>query len=226
MAQGSKNGFELQKIGLGTDIEKYTSHSSHQKTQTELQVTSHLEEILKKEVDSPVLTQELQKDSRPAITYGHSILSAVVYEKYDTALAELDMIMGLKLDYPVFGEKAGRYIQHAKSLVKAIKSKRAIGRLPHISRAKQKDLMASLGHHFNELKSCIVNIEKVERYARKEDISSTRWMVLTAYWCLFAVFSFALFINNFPDVFVGLHQEVTMAIYQTIRVIVRFIWPL
>ncbi len=228
MAQSSKVNFTLKEIGPGTDIESYASTRGKSKTQTELKFTSHLEDLLKKGVDDQHEIQERQNqtNARPSLTYGHAILAAVVYEKYDMALAELDTLSSLKNDYPLFGDKAGRYIQHAKSLVKAIKSKRAIGKLPHVSRSKQKELIGALSIHFNEMRTCIVNIEKVERFARKEDISSTRWFMMSAYWSLFAVFSTALVIATFPDVAIALHQELTHQLHLFFSTISNWLWPI
>ncbi len=226
MALSSKSNFTLKEIGPGTDIESYVSTRGKHKTQTELHFTSHLEGLLKKGVEEQSETVTEKVDPRPSLTYGHAILAAVVYEKYDMAQAELDTLLSLKNDYPLFGEKAGRYIQHAKSLVKAIKSKRAIGKLPHVSRSKQKELIGALSIHFHELRTCIVNIEKVERYARKEDISSTRWFMMTAYWSGFSVFTAAMMIAAFPDVVVALHQELTHHLHWLFKTVAQWIWPI
>lgn len=206
-------------MGPGTDIENYAQRPG-KKTQTEVHFTHHLEGMLKDGVNGD------DKAGRADLTYGHAILAAVVYEKYEMAQSELETLLSLKMDYPLFGERAGRYIQHAKSLVRAIKAKRAIGKLPHITRAKQKELVGALSIHFTELRTCILNIEKIERHARREDISSTRWFMMCLYWSIFTVFVVALMYANFPDVFVALHQILTVYLHIFFSGLAQWIWPL
>lgn len=222
MAESTKASFTLKEIGPGTDIESYAAISRGRKTQTETTFNNHLEGLLKEGIE----TDSGAPESKMGLTYGHAILAAVVYEKYDMAIQELETLLSLQLDYPDFGERAGRYVQHAKSLVRAIKAKRAVGKLPHVSRSKQKELVATLGLHFNELRSCVMNIEKVERYVRKEDISSTRWFMASLYWSIFAVFFVAMMLANFPDVFVATHYVLTEYLSWIFISLARLIWPI
>lgn len=196
--------FKLKEIGPGTDIESYAS-SRRVRTHTEVKLTNHLEGLLKEGIKS----DDPDKRSMEGLTYGHSILAAVVYERYDMAIEELETLLSLKNEYPDFGEKAGRFVQHGKSLVRAIKAKRAVGKLPHVSRTKQKELTQALGFHFKELRTCILNIEKVERFVRKSDISSTRWFIVTLYWSGVAIFLAAMVVATFPDILVSFHQVLT-----------------
>lgn len=216
----SKASISLKEIGPGTDIETYTA-SRGRKTRTEMKFTNHLEDLLKEGVAS-----DNQSTAEMGLTYGHAILAAVVYEKYEMAITELETLLSLRQDYPDFGERAGRYVTHAKSLVRAIKAKRAVGKLPHVSRSKQKELVATLSLHFNELRTCILNIEKVERHVRKEDISSTRWFVLALYWSCFAVFFTGMFWASFPDVLIALHAVVVNGLEDVFRSIAQFLWPI
>lgn len=223
MAQSSKANFSLKEIGPGTDLEQYSSVRGH-KTHTEMKFTDHLEGMLKEGIEDD--KTNIKAESGPSgLTYGHAILAAVVYEKYEMAIAELDTLHGIKNDYPDFGTRANRYIQHAKSLVRAIKAKRAVGKLPHITRSKQKELVAALGMHFSELRACILNIEKIERYVRKEDISSTRWFMMAMYWSVFSVFLAGMLIASFPDVIVALHQLLTYYLAKGFSFVANWIWP-
>lgn len=215
----SNVSFSLKEIGPGTDLESYAATRNH-KTHTEKHFTSHLEGMLKEGL------QTTSSKGKNGLTYGHAILAAVVYEKYEMAIAELETILSLRVDYPIFGERAGTYVQHAKSLVRAIKAKRSIGKLPHVSRSKQKELTAALSIHFNELRSCILNIEKVERFARKEDISSTRWFMMSLYWSTFAIFMVAMFWASFPDVFYAFHQYLTHYLHVFFLFLAHWIWPI
>jgi hypothetical protein len=215
----SKASFTLKEIGPSTDVESYAATRGG-KTHTEMKFTSHLEEMLKEGISSD------NSAGKPGLTYGHSILAAVVYEKYEMALSELETLLSLKLDYPDFGERAGRYVQHAKSLVRAIKAKRAVGKLPHVSRSKQKELVATLGLHFNELRACILNIEKVERYVRKEDISSTRWFMTSLFWSVASIFAVGAFMAAFPDALIALHQVLTHYLHLMFSAVAHMIWPI
>jgi hypothetical protein len=150
----------------------------------------------------------------------------VVYERYEMAIKELDTLLGLQSDYPDFGGKAGTYIQHGKSLVRAIKAKRAVGKLPHVSKSKQKELVATLGYHFNELRTCILNIEKVERHVRKLDISSTRWFMMSAFWSLALVFMVGALRAAFPDVFIAVHELTTHYLHQFFLWLANSLWPI
>lgn len=218
MSKGSNAIFSLKEIGPGTDIESYSGSRNH-KTSTELKFTSHLEGMLKEGMQN-------QGEGDGGLTYGHSILAAVVYEKYDMALAELETILSIRVEYPGFGEKANRYIQHAKSLVRAIKTKRAIGKLPHVSRSKQKELVAALGLHFTELRVCILNIEKIERHVRREDISSTRWFMMALFWSIFCVFMAAFFMAAFPEIFIIIHEYLTHYLHMFFSFCAQLIWPI
>ena len=182
-------------------------------------LTSHLEALLKKDLKSPGVKSD------DILTYGHAILASVVYENYESAQSELETLLGMRKDYPRFGERASPFVQHAKSLVKAIKAKREVGRLPNISRSKQKELMEALSFHFSELRSCILNIEKIERHARKEDLSSTRWFVLTLYICLMAVFSLAFIQANVPEIFIALFQFGKEILDNFFVYVSHWLWP-
>lgn len=221
MAEKAKSSFTLKEIGPGTDIESYTANPRGGKTQTEVKFTNHLEGLLKEGIKG----DDGESDS-VGLTYGHSILAAVVYERYEMAITELETLLSLQTDYPDFGQKAGQYIKHAKSIVRAIKAKRAVGKLPHVSRSKQKELVATLGIHFTELRTCILNIEKIERYVRKEDISSTRWFMISLFWSIALVFFVAMMRAAFPDVFIAAHQLLTHYLHQFFLGLAHWIWPI
>lgn len=211
----SKTAFSTSNILLSGD---YISQLVNTDAQNKL--TSHLVSLLKEDIKTP------NKSSGDILTYGHSILAAVVYENYDSASSELETLLGMRRDYPRFGERASPFVEHAKSLVRAIKAKREVGRLPNISRSQQKNLMDALSDHFKELRSCILNIEKIERHARKEDLSSTRWFVITLYGCLMLVFSVAFIQANVPDVFIALYQLWQEAMDYSFVRLSQWLWPI
>jgi hypothetical protein len=146
------------------------------------------------------------KNTDDILTYGRIIMASLVYENYDKAIADLNEILSLRRNYPRFVYRASPYIQHAKSLVRAIKTKRLVGRSTHLSRSKQRELMSALTFHFNEFRTCILNIEKIERHARKEDLSATRWFVFTLYCCIVMIFITAFIKANIPDLLIAIYH--------------------
>ena len=214
------SSFGLKEVGPGTDVESY-ANTRRFRTHADQKLKTHLEGLLKEGIKT-----DSQEDAIDGLTYGHAILAAVVYERYDMAVEELETILGIKADYPDFGDKAGRFVQHAKSIVRAIKAKRAVGKLPHVSKTKQKELTVALGQHFKELRACIGNIEKVERFVRKEDLSSTRWVVLSIYWWGFAIFLVAMLLATFPDVFIAFHSFLTHYLHVFFSWAAQVVWPI
>ncbi|MCB0378162.1 MAG: hypothetical protein KDD33_06695 [Bdellovibrionales bacterium] len=221
MSEAKKLKVALKEIGSGNDVEAYAKLRTS-KTSTEIQLSNHLEGLLK---DGLSIDGAAEETGKSVLSYGHTILAAVVYEKYDTANAELEILLELRQDYPEFGHKAGQYIQHAKSLIKAIKAKRSIGKLPSVSRAKQKELINALGFHFKELRLCLINIEKIERHIRREDMSSTRWFVLTVYWSLFAVFLTAMLLYVLPDTLRSFYTLIVYYLDVGLKWVAHYFWP-
>ena len=214
------SGPSLHELGPGTDLEAYGARRTRQ-TKTESRFTSHLESLLQ---------EGINKSEEGAVHknfhYTQTILSAVVYERYDTALKELNMLLESRQDYPDFGSRAGAYVQYAKSLVKAIRAKRMVGKLPYVSRSKQKELVNILSSHFQELRSCFLNIEKVESYIRYQELSSTRWFMLSCFWALAAVFLYGMSLVIFPDVFMALHHWFTHYLHWGFGWLAQSLWGL
>ena len=159
------------------------------------------------------------------LTYGHTVLTSVVFERYDIALNHLDEILKIEKKYPKFGNSAGRYVKHAKSLVRALKSKREIGKLPQISKSKQQELLIMLGKHFEDLKACVINIEKVERQVRREDLSSTKYFVVASYWSFFLVVLGGFVLFALPTYAYSIHQWITEVVASSVIWAVSWIWP-
>jgi hypothetical protein len=204
---------ELESLSQGGSVANQIVRESN------AELMRQLEDLLRQDVKGS------DKNAGDILTYGHGIMASLVYENYDKAIADLDALLGLRKDYPRFGVKASPYVQHAKSLVRAIKTKRAVGRSPHLTRSKQKELMSALTFHFKEFRNCILNIEKIERHARKEDLSSTRWFVLTLYFCIMLVFSVALIKANIPEIFVAIYQLINEWVSWLFVFLSQWLWP-
>ncbi|MCC6137233.1 MAG: hypothetical protein IT287_01265 [Bdellovibrionaceae bacterium] len=122
------------------------------------------------------------------ISFGFTVLSCVAQGNYERALNELEYVgVGFE-EYRLFKVRTHRYVEHAKSLVSAIRVKHMIGRSAHVNKSKQKELSDKIADHFLELKTTIVIIEKIQKSVRAEDLSSTIYFVKTLF------YSFALVI--------------------------------
>jgi len=129
---------KIDIINNSTSSQKALAISAQRVSKIDKAVSSHLVDILSNSTDNG---DEGSKNSPSGLTYGHTVLTNVVFERYDLALKNLDEIMEIEKKFPTFGATAKRYITHSKSLVKAMKSKREIGKLPQISKSKQKELL-------------------------------------------------------------------------------------
>lgn len=105
------------------------------------------------------------------------ILGMVVSENYDSAKRELSAYVENKTSYPMFQERATRYVSHCCDLIQAIKTKRNFPGLAALSLAKQQEIHEKVLEHFEELKANLKQIEKVERESKLNDMRSTVWVV-------------------------------------------------
>lgn len=118
------------------------------------------------------------------ISFGFTVLSSVAQGQYDRAMEELESV-GLGFEqYRLFKVRTYRYVEHAKSLVNAIRIKHMIGRSTHVNKSKQKELSDKIADHFLELKNTIVMIEKIQKNVRAEDLSSTIYFVKTVFYII------------------------------------------
>lgn len=141
-----------------------------------------------------------EKDEGARISFGFVVLNCVVQSNYDRATSELDHVGAGLEDFPEFERDARRYIEHAKSLVSAIKIKRTISMTPQINKARKRELMEKIMEHFVDLKRSIVNIEKVEKRVRYADLSATIIFFKVAFWSIASVVSYYFITRVLPDV--------------------------
>jgi|GEM_PF-4945597 len=208
---------KLQPVGAQRSLKSLTSNEGIV-TPTESNFNSHLKGLLKE-------TRVGEGADNIRLTYGHTILSNVVFGRYDEAMEELDRVTSLQDQYPDFGSSAARYVKHAKSLVRALKAKRAVGKLPHVSRAKQKELIRSLTLHFEDLRACVMNIERIERQIRRVDLSSTRYFLGIFYWTCFITFVVAMLVYAMPLYAHSMHSYVTEVLTDVVVWIAKLVWP-
>lgn len=144
------------------------------------------------------LRRKLQESSRAEGRLNSlrgDILSMVVSENYDNAKRELTAYVENKTSYPAFQERANRYVSHCCDLIMAIKTKRNFPGLAALSLAKQQEIHEKVLEHFEELKTNLKQVEKVERESKLTDMRSTVWVVKTFVMTVTAVTIAALLID-------------------------------
>ncbi len=119
---------------------------------------------------------------KQSISFGFTVLSSVAQGNYERAFAELESVGEGFEQYRLFKVRTYRFVEHAKSLVSAIRVKHMIGRSAHVNKSKQKELSDKIADHFMELKNTIVMIEKIQKSVRAEDLSSTIYFVKTLFY--------------------------------------------
>lgn len=141
-----------------------------------------------------------EQGTRSSVSFGFVVLSCVVQGNYDRAFTELNNVgRGLE-DYPQFEQESRRFIEHSKSLVSAIKTKRMISLTPQINKAKKRELTEKIMEHFIELKKSIITIEKIEKRVRAEDLSATIAVLKTIYVTAMAIFATYVVVHVYPDI--------------------------
>lgn len=132
------------------------------------------------------------------LSFGYVVLSSVVHGQYDRAQKELENVYGGFEAFPQFIVRSKRFVEHAKGLVTAIKTKHEVGKSPHINKSKQKELSDRIAEHFIDLKKTLMTIEKVQKSVRASDLSSTIYFFKASFYSFLAVFvAYTIFVNAF-----------------------------
>lgn len=160
-----------------------------------------------------IIEQDYRKN---IISFGYIVLSSVAQGQYDRALKELEHVGEGFEEYPAFENRARRFIEHAKGLVSAIKTKHNVGKSPHVNKSKQKELSDRITEHFVDLKKTLIIIEKVQKSVRASDLSSTTLFFKTSFFAAVLVFLFYTAYQNsaysnafsFRDIFELLSFEI------------------
>jgi hypothetical protein len=130
------------------------------------------------------------------LSFGYVVLSSVVHGQYDRAQKELENVYTGFEEFPAFVVRSKRFVEHAKGLVVAIKTKHEVGKSPHINKSKQKELSDRIAEHFIDLKKTLMTIEKVQKSVRASDLSSTIYFFKASFYSLLAVFvAYTIFVN-------------------------------
>ena len=128
----------------------------------------------------------------------YNILTWVLDEQYDRAIAELKEFLERPSPYPDFQRRVTRYSYHSVDLIYAIKAKRNFPGIASLTRAKQQDLREKFKEHFKELQQILMRIEKVEMDLRISDNRSTIYVVraLSLAVLAIAILAFALEVRH------------------------------
>lgn len=111
----------------------------------------------------------------------YNVLTFVINEEYDRAIAYLKDFLNKESPYASFKLKTERYIQHSIDLIFAIRTKRNFPGLSSLTRTKQHELKEKFKEHFQELKFVIKKIENAQEELRLNDVRSTQ-IVVKAIW--------------------------------------------
>jgi hypothetical protein len=136
------------------------------------------------------LYELLKKDEKLSNTgsFGFVVLSSIVQGHYERAKAELDMVhIGLE-EYTDFEKRARRFIEHAKSLVVAIKIKYELCNSEQVGKTKEKELANIIIEHFVDLRKSIIAIEKIQKSVRSSDLKSTTYFLKILFFAIAAIF--------------------------------------
>lgn len=139
----------------------------------ELERTSEIQEDIKKKL---VLAKNNEGYGR-SDSLRNAVLTNVVHNNYEEALKELAFYIEVKSDYPNFQDRVQRYLDHCDDLIHAIDTKRNFPGLGALTLSKQQEIYERVLDHFEELKSYLQQIEKVERDVKLADVRSTVWFV-------------------------------------------------
>lgn len=147
------------------------------------------------------LNESNRKDVGQLDSLRGTVLSLVVQENYERAKEELLAYVEVKGAYPLFQDRAQRYMQHCVELIQAIQMKRNFPGLATLSLAKQQEIHEKVINHFEELKAHLKQIEKVEREQKLNDVRSTVWVLRMFCYCSIAIFAACLLVEVREGVF-------------------------
>jgi hypothetical protein len=149
------------------------------------------------------LSEANRKDVGQLDSLRGAVLGLVVAENYEQAKEELLAYVEIKGAFPLFQERAQRYMQHCVELIQAIQIKRDFPGLASLSLAKQQEIHEKVLSHFEELKHHLKQIEKVEREQKLNDVRSTVWVLRMFCFCSIALFTAFLVLDIRNGVFIS-----------------------
>ncbi len=153
-------------------------------------------------------------------TLRYNVLTFVINEEYDRAIAYLKDYSNKESPYATFKLKTERYIQHSINLIFAIRTKRNFPGLTSLTRTKQQELKEKFKEHFQELKYVIKKIENCQEELRLNDIKSTK-IVVKSVWVSISIVAGSAF---FMDLFLGLGATIQIVLDEYISLTLDWIY--
>lgn len=140
------------------------------------------------------LTLQLKEKMREAgriDSLKRTILGYVASESYDLARDTLRSYVYDRTSFPQFKTRTERYVEHCCDLIQAIQLKRNFPGITSLTFSKQQEIYEGVLKHFEELKSSLTSIQRVERELKLEDLRSTTWFLKTLSHSLFLLVTVA-----------------------------------
>ncbi len=139
----------------------------------------------------------LEEDMNARVTglafgLGHTILTLVAQSRFDMAIGEIDNLKKAHKELPILFRKSERFLSHCKELVQAIKMKKSFPNISTLPLSKQEEMHDRIMDHFEELKSSLKKIDRMEADIRVQDARSSLWVVRTFAICTCVVVAFAI----------------------------------
>lgn len=148
--------------------------------------------------DLTLRLKEKTKEAGRIDSLKRTILGYVTSESYDLAKDTLRSYVYGKESFPQFKDRVERYVEHSCDLIQAIELKRNFPGISSLTFSKQQEIYEGVLKHFEELKSSLTSIQRVERELKLDDLRSTAWFLRTLSHCLFLLTTVAFIaaINN------------------------------
>lgn len=126
----------------------------------------------------------------------YNVLTFVVNEEYDRAIAYLRDFLEMDSKYPNFKDRIQKYVKHAIELIYAIRNKRSFPGASLLTKSKQVEIRDRFKEQFHDLKSVMKKIENCHEELRLNDIKSTTILV-RALWFSITAIAIAAFLLEF-----------------------------
>lgn len=148
--------------------------------------------------DLTLQLKEKTKEAGRIDSLKRTILSYVASESYESATDSLRGYVYGNSDFPQFRDRAERYVEHCCDLIQAIEVKRNFPGMSSLNFSRQQEIHEGVLRHFEELKSSLTSIQKIERELKLADVRSTTWFLKTLSNSLMVLASIAFIsaINN------------------------------
>jgi hypothetical protein len=106
-------------------------------------------------------------------TLRYNVLTDVLDENYDRAIATIEEFKNKPSPYPQFHARVERLLNYSIDVICAIRAKKSFTGLSHLTMAKQKEFVDKFKQHIIELKAIMTKIELIEHKVKLQDARSS-----------------------------------------------------